>query len=143
MKMDLGKEQNLNQTMQRWKAQIESDFKGSIKQHRTGYNNLFRIVSTELLETTQEFHPEYFRPQGLYLNEMQTMKSTIQYLYRVSVIQNYIKAKAKGHDLHVICYGDAQRGFLENFTANIGVQWNIDNSTTHMLVDNIIEVHQC
>lgn len=56
----------------------------------------------------------------------------------MSVIHNYLKANAKGHDLHIICYGDEKCGLLQNFTAalakKIDTEWNINNPNVSDIV---------
>ena len=145
MKMDLAKGQNQNQTMMRWRRTIENDFRASIKQHRSGYYNLFHVIKVEFFEATQELHPDYFREIPFEpANSFRIIRRRMENSYRLSVIQNYMNANSKGKDLHVICFRDEKNNFLQNLTAalaeQLNVKWSIRGiSESQIVADNIVK----
>ena len=113
--------------------------------HQSFFHHLLIEVRNEMLWMIQEFHPDYFRffdPK----NKLRIV-DRLKALYRVSVIQNYLKACSKGQDLHVVCYQDEEHGLMQNLSAalaeKINIEWAINNINASMiLADAIIRVHQ-
>ena len=145
MKIRLDKEQDITRLMVAWRSKIESDFKVSVRQHRSGYENLFCVIKDEMLASIQELHPDYLRQYSPDHN--MTIFGRIKNLHRLSVIQNYLKANSKGHDLHVVCYNDERRGFLRGLNAalaeRVNVEWNIHNmNVSKILTNRIVQFQQ-
>ena len=145
MKVQLDKKQDLNQIIKRIKQNIDSDLKISIRQHRSGYHNLINVIKDELMASVKELRPDYMEQYDPAQNT--TVFVRLQSLYRISVIRNYFKANAKGHDLHVFTYGDGENGFLQDlwtlFAQKLNIEWTIRNTNVcHILADEITHLHQ-
>lgn len=143
IKIDLGKETKVGEIIRTMARKIESDFRVSIRQ-RSVYDALFKNMKLEMLASMKELHADYLEV----LNERSIFLFTrLKNLYRVSVIQNYLNACSKGHDLHVICYQDEEHGLLQKLSAalaeKINVEWDVNNINASMiLADEIIRVHK-
>ena len=92
------------------------------------YTKLMSEISQETMAWISELHSDYCAQFEGYMT-----LSSLEALYRVAVIRNYLKANAKGHDLHVIYYGDDETAILRNLTwalsEKINVEWIINNLT--------------
>ena len=128
-----------------WIDKIQKDLKRSRKQNVASYTRLLREIREEMVLWIVELHPDY-RRQFDEMSDNQSFEvfimTRLHQLCCVSVIQNYLKANAKGHNLHVICYQDATDRLLQNLTvalaANINIGWNIHNLTMAQTVANEI-----
>ena len=116
---------------------IERDLK---KAHGKKILALYSKLLDEIVKETKIWvaglHSDYWR-------EFDKFFGSFDRLFRVCVIQNYLKADAKGHDLHVIYYGDEHEELLNNFSdafsEKINVEWNInDLMVAQMLTSRII-----
>ena len=144
MKMLLDKKQNVTQIIAMTAVIQNTVSKFPIKTYSNAYVNLFYAMTEELSASIQEQHPDYIEQ---FCDANITLVMQLCNLYRISVIQNYLKANAKGRDLHVICYGDHNRGFLHNFklalSEKINVEWKINSSNaSDVLTNEIIQHHQ-
>ena len=119
------------------KQKIERDLK---KAHGKKILALYSKLLDEIVKETKIWvaglHQDYWR-------EFDEFFGSFDRLFRVCVIQNYLKANAKGHDLHVIYYGDEDEELLNNlsaaFSEKINVEWNInDLMVAQMLTSRII-----
>ena len=123
------------------KRKIERDLgKAHSKKYLALYSKLTLEISKETMAWTNELHPDYLKQ----VNGPRFSLSRLRNLNRISVIRNYFKANAKGHDLHVIYYGDDNHGLLQNLTAvfaeKINAEWNINNMNVSAVVaDKIIQ----
>ena len=143
--IDLNKRDiDLGKLMQKWIAKIENDLKIFFRSQQRAFDNLFIAIKEEMMSSIKELHPNYMKQYAVDDQTNITFYKRLQNLYKISSIENYLKANGKGNDLHIICYCDArQRGILENFnpvlSERINVEWNInDQNIAQVLADEII-----
>ena len=143
MKMQLDKKQNLTQIIAMTDVIQNTLSKFPIKTYSNAYVNLFYAMTEELSASIQEQHPDYIEQ---FCDANITLVMQLCNLYRISVIQNYLKANAKGRDLHVICYGDHRRQNLWDFrvalSEKINVEWKINNSNVSDVLTNEMIQHR-
>ena len=129
---------------------ISQDLEKSPMQTSAFYGRLLREIREKMVMLIVELHPDY-RRQYEEADVDQPFKSyvvkRVQELCQMSVIRHYLKANAKGHDLHVVFYKDEHEGVLQNLTAavseKINAEWNINNLiASQILANEIIKVHQ-
>ena len=147
MNFDLVKDgRRLHKWLQRWGENIQVELtRLECKQHAEFYSRLFAEIRNEMLGIIQGLHPDYFKQY--YTKTFIGIRSTLRNLYRVSVVQNYLKANSEGCDLHVIYYGDQEECLSEsvNFALSekINVEWNINNmNVTKILTNRIVHFQE-
>ena len=139
MKLELPRE--LPKELEHWTNHIEFELrKLEYRQNHKFFIKLFGKIRIEMLAMIRGLHPDYFK---LYDSKGIGVYGMLRNLYRVSVIQNYLKANSKGCDLHVIYYADGME-LLQNVSSalsdKINVEWNIRNSNvSHILAGKIIQ----
>ena len=116
---------------------IERDLRKGHSKNIANYRKLLVEISKETKMWLSELNPDYLEHFDEYLELRQ-----IGAIYRIAVIQNYLKANENGRDLHVIYYGDEATGVLQNLTLalsrKLNIEWNINNLNVSDLLANRI-----
>ena len=119
---------------------IERDLRKAPGKNLALYTKLLDELSKETRLWLSELHSDYwsqFDGPHLSLKELKE-------LYRVSVIRHYLKANAKGRDLHVIYHGGKRCPLLMDLSTalaqKINAEWNInDLNVSQILANKIIQ----
>ena len=149
LKVRLDKEQNFDslrhKMMKGCRERVQEKLGKSIRQHTNFYLKLLQVIKHEISQMIREQHPDYYE-QYSRSNETKVV-GHLRKLYQISIFHNYLKANAKGHDLHVFSYDHLsnERGLLWNLesalTEKLNVEWNIKNlDTARVLVNNVMKL---
>ena len=115
---------SVKELVQGFVEKIMKSLKKSVQQNAKIFIKLLSEVTWEMEELFTEQHPDYWHAHCNVNWEAQ---------HKTAIIQNYLRANAKGHDLHVFGSSDIDVGLGQLWTMNnafaerINIEWKIDN----------------
>ena len=105
-------------------TRVHKDLKKLIEQNPQIYVKLLDEIKEEMEEIVKEEHPDLYQA---------STKSKLEDLYQASIVIHYLRANAKGKDLHVFNSGhlhcEILLGINNALASKINAEWNINNLT--------------
>ena len=101
-----------------WSQKIKGDFKRNIALYAK-ILDLIREQMNEMMRLIGELHHPslyelFMKARTRNHSNPHQIHQRMAALQQLAVIRHYLKANANGHDLHVICYGSQEHGFLQS-----------------------------